>query len=308
MRIARAHAFGGPDKLAIDEIDAPAPGAGQIRIAVKAAGVNPVDWKLLSGKAPVLPPLPLTPGGDIAGVVDAIGEGVEGWKIGDRAFAHPGLTGGFAEAVVLDAAAAAPFTANVGFAEAAAVPLVSLTAWQGFVADGRDLAGLHVLVHNAAGGVGNAAIQIAKAKGARVTGSASEANAAFVKEQGADAVVDFRTSSVEAQARDVDVLLDLVGNSRETGLWTLVREGGSVQRIAGGADAPPTETVDGVRAYKVRVRPNGAQLREIAALLAKGGLRPHVEASFAFDDVQQALRVSMGGRVRGKIVLTLAAL
>ncbi len=130
MRIARAHAFGGPDNIVIDEISAPEPGPGQVRIAVHAAGVNPVDWKLLSGKAPVLPPLPLVPGGDIAGVVDAVGEGVEGWSVGDRAFAHPGLTGGFAEAVALPASAVAPMPDGVSFAEAAALPLVSLTAWQ----------------------------------------------------------------------------------------------------------------------------------------------------------------------------------
>ena len=306
MRIARAHEFGGPEKVVIDEIAAPEPEAGQIRIAVKAAAVNPVDWKLLSGKAPVLPPLPLVLGGDVAGIVDAVGDGVDTWSVGDRVFAHPGLTGGYTEGIVLDASFVAPMPKAASFIDAAAVPLVALTALQGFLADGRDLSGLHVLVHNAAGGVGNAAVQIAKAKGAKVTGTASAANADFVRSLGADNVVDFRETDVGSCPSDVDILMDLVGNSQETGMWSLIKSGGSVIRIAGGAKAPPEETVDGVRAYKVRVRPNGDQLAELSAMMDAGKLKSSIEQSFAFDQVEQALRASMGGHVRGKIVLVVA--
>jgi NADPH:quinone reductase-like Zn-dependent oxidoreductase len=306
MRAARAHRFGSEEALAIEEIDAPEPGAGQIRIAVRAAGVNPVDWKLLSGKAPVSPPLPFTPGGDVAGVVDAVGPGVEGWSPGDRVFAHPGLMGGYVEAIVLPAAYAAPIPEAVGYDEAAATPLVALTALQGLEADGRNLNGLHVLVHNAAGGVGNAAVQIAKARGARVTASASAAKEAFVKGLGADIVADFRTATLEGRARDVDILMDLVGDSKESGLWALVRDGGSVIRVAGGAAAPAEETVDGVRAYKMRVRPNGEQLREIASLMERRQLRTHVEQRFPLSRVPAALAASKGGRTRGKIVLVVS--
>jgi NADPH:quinone reductase-like Zn-dependent oxidoreductase len=302
MKIIRAHAFGGPETLVVDDVATPEPGPGQIRLKVQAIGVNPVDWKLLSGKAPVLPPLPLVPGGDVAGVVDAVGDGVEGWRVGAPAFAHPGLMGGYAEAIVVDADKCAPSPVGLGAAEAAGLPLVALTALQGLLADGRDLAGLDVLVHNAAGGVGSVAVQIVKARGGRVTGSASAANADYVRGLGADAVVDFRDAPPVGPAR-FDVLLDLVGNSQESGLWALVRPGGSVIRIAGGAKAPDVEDVDGLRAFKVRVRPNGAQLREIAALVEAGSLRVELAATCPFARFADALRASMAGHVRGKIVI-----
>lgn len=304
MKIIRAHAFGGPEQLTIDEVDLPEPGPGQLRLRVRGIGVNPVDWKLLSGKAPVLPPLPLVPGGDVAGTVDAVGQGVEGWEVGDPAFAHPGLMGGYAEAIVLDAAKCAPLPAGLDPAQAAGLPLVALTAWQGLLADGRDLSDLHVLVHNAAGGVGSVAVQIVKAKGGRVTGTASAANAAYVRELGAAEVVDFRVEQPESWEPKVDVLLDLVGNSQESGLWSLVKPGGSVIRIAGGPKAPDFEEVGGVRAYKVRVRPNGAQLREIAALVEAGLLSLEIAETHGFEQAAEALRASMSGHVRGKIVIT----
>lgn len=303
MRIVRAHGFGGPEQLMVEEIEAPQPGPGQVRIAVEAASVNPVDWKLLTGKAPVNPPLPLVPGGDVAGIIEAVGPDAGGWKVGDSVMALLGLTGAYAEAVVTDAAYIAPLPKGLSHAEAAGLPLVALTAWQGFAADGRALASLHVLVHNGAGGVGNAAIQIAKARGARVTATASEANAAFVRDLGADVVVDFRSTRIEGRARDVDILLDLVGNSRETGMWALVRDGGSVIRIAGGADAPANAEEDGVRAYKVRVRPDGAQLKEIGGLAERGLVRTVIAATYALADAAQALAHSKSGHVRGKIVL-----
>lgn len=303
MKIIRAHDFGGPDRLVIDDIALPVPGPGQLRLRVQGIGVNPVDWKLLSGKAPVLPPLPLVPGADVAGTVDAVGDGVEDWKVGDRVFVHPGLMGGYAESILVDAAACAVSPKGLSAAQAASLPLVALTAWQGLAADGRDLDGLHVLVHNAAGGVGMAAVQIIKARGGRVTGTASVANADYVRALGADAVVDFRTEPLDGHARDVDILIDLVGNSQESGLWSLIRPGGSVIRIAGGPKAPDFEEIDGVRAYKVRVRPNGAQLREIAALADRGALKVEIARTFPFIQAADALRVSMDGHVRGKIVL-----
>jgi len=305
MQIVHAHEFGDPGKLVLEDVPAPNPGPGQVRIAVRAAGVNPVDWKLLSGKAPVLPPLPLVPGGDIAGTIDAVGEGVDGWVVGDPVFCHPGLTGGYAGQVVVASDAVARLPAKLGFAEAAALPLAALTALQGFAADGRPLSGLHVLVHGAAGGVGTMAVQIARAEGAKITATASPANAGFITGLGANRVVDFRSEAVADQPQDVDVLLDLVGNSQETGLWALVRQGGSVIRIAGGASAPPVEEVDGVRGYKVRVRPDGDGLARIAALAGDGSLRPVVEHRFPLVQAAEALRLSMSGHVRGKIVLTL---
>lgn len=306
MKTVRAHGFGGPEQLQLDEVADPQPGLGQVRIRVKAVGVNPVDWKLMSGKSPVPIDLPLTPGGDVAGTVDAVGEGVTDFAVGDDVFALLGLTGAYAEAVVTDAANVAPKPANLGFEEAASLPLVALTAWQGFVADDRDLSGLNILIHNGAGGVGMAAIQIAKARGAYVLASASLANADYVKSLGADEVVDFRVTPVSDTEQKYDIMLDLAGNPEAMELWSLVKTGGSVIRIAGGADAPKLADEGGLRVYKVRVRASGEQLAEIGKLVENGAIRTEVARKFALAEAADAQRLSQTGHVRGKIVLQVA--
>ena len=305
MKTVRAHEFGGPEQLHYEDAPAPTPAAGQVRVKVRAMGVNPVDWKLLTGKSPVQVPLPHTPGGDIAGTVDAVGEGVTSWSVGDEVYALIGLMGAYAEQVVTDAANLARKPEALGFVEAASLPLVALTAWQAFADDGRELDGLHVLVHNGAGGVGNAAVQIAKARGARVLATASPANAGFVQALGADQVVDFRTTPVDGFARDIDLMLDLVGNPQATELWALVKPGGSVVRVAGGADAPRLADEGGIRLIKTRVRPNGEQLAEIARLVESRQLRPEISRTFPLEHAADAQRLSRDGHVRGKIVLTL---
>ena len=305
MKRIAAYEFGGPEQLRYEDAPSPEPGEGRVRVKVRAFGVNPVDWKLLTGKAPVPIALPHTPGGDIAGVVDSVGDGVADWKVGDEVFALIGLMGAYAEQVVTDAEFLARKPGNIDFRQAASLPLVALTAWQAFADDGRDLAGLHVLVHNAAGGVGNAAVQIAKARGARVLATASEANADFVRGLGADRVVDFRTTPVDGFARDIDIMLDLVGNPQANDLWALVKPGGSVVRVAGGADAPRLAEEGGIRLIKTRVRPNGEQLAEIAGLVERGQLRPEVSRTFALEQAAEAQILSRDGHVRGKIVLTL---
>jgi NADPH:quinone reductase-like Zn-dependent oxidoreductase len=305
MKILRAHDFGSPDKLQLEDVPAAEAGPGQVRITVKAAGVNPVDWKLLSGKAPILPPLPHVPGGDVAGVIDQVGEGVSGFVGGDAVFALIGLTGAYAGSVVVDAASVAQMPAGLDFVQAASMPLVSLTAWQAFAEDGRDLSGLHILVHNGAGGVGNAAIQIAKARGARVTATASAANADFVRGLGADKVVDFRVTDVDGYPDRFDIMLDCAGNPQANDIWALISSGGSVIRIAGGADAPRAAEDNGLRVHKIRVTPNGAQLAEIAALAKIGKIRTEIAQIFPFKEAINALRLSMEGHTRGKIVLVL---
>lgn len=305
MKRVSIHDYGGPEQLVYEDAEAPVAGAGQLLVKVAASSVNPVDWKIRSGATRAMMdfPMPLVLGGDIAGVVAAVGEGVTGWAVGDEVFALTGLVGAYAEYVALDAAIVARKPAGVSFEQAAALPLVALTAWQAFAEDGRELRGKHVLVHNASGGVGSVAVQIAKAAGARVSASASEKNAPFVRGLGADAVVDFRTSPVDVLAKDVDILLDCVGNSAAFALWPLVRAGGSMIRLGGGADdAKPAEAA-GVRILKIRVRPNAAQLAEIAALVEAGALRPVVGEVLPLAEVAKAHMASQGGHVLGKIVL-----
>lgn len=303
MKVQQIREWGGPDQLNLEEVTDPSVGPAQVLVATRALGVNPVDWKLLTGKAPVLPPLPHIPGGDIAGVVEAIGDGVSGFSVGDRVFGLIGLMGAYAEKLSVDPAVLAAIPAGMDFATAAALPLVSLTAMQGLLADGRPLGDLDILVHGGAGGVGMAAIQIAAAEGARVTASASAGKADFVRGLGAGRVVDFRSGDTGLAAGSFDVLVDLVGDSQEAGLWQLVRSGGSVIRIAGGATAPAEEEVDGVRAYKVRVRPDGRHVARVASLFEAGKLVVLIEERFAFEDAAKALEQVKAGHVTGKLVL-----
>ncbi|MDT3670189.1 MAG: NADP-dependent oxidoreductase [Aromatoleum sp.] len=308
MKAVRYHDYGGPEVMRVEDVSVPAVGAGEVLVRVEASSVNPVDWKVRSGAARAILqfPFPIVPGGDIAGVVEAVGEGVTGFGKGDEVFGLVGMVGACAEFVAVDAAKLARKPASLSFEEAASLPLVALTAWQGFFADGRDVSGKKVLVHNAAGGVGSAAVQIAKAKGARVVATASPKNAEFVRFLGADEVVDFRTTPVSRCAQDIDVLLDLVGDPKAIELWALVKPGGVVIRIAGGADAAALAEEGGLTIVKTRVKPDGAQLAQIAALVDAGKVRPVVATTLPLSEIAAAHELSRGGHVRGKVVLRVA--
>lgn len=305
MKRVAIYDFGGPEQLVYEDAERPVPGPGQVLVRVGACSVNPVDWKIRSGaaRAVVRDPLPAILGGDLAGTIESLGDGVTDWSVGDAVYAQVGLLGAYAEYVAVDASALGRKPDDLTFVEAASLPLVALTIWQGFDADGRDLSGLKVLIHNAAGGVGTIGVQIAKALGAYVVGTASAANADYVAQLGADEVVDFRTTDVASRGRDIDILVDLVGSADALALWSLVKPGGSVIRIAGGADAAPFEEKDGLRAYKIRVRPDGAQLTRIAGLVEQGRIKPEVARVFPLAEAAAAHVISQAGHVRGKIVL-----
>jgi NADPH:quinone reductase-like Zn-dependent oxidoreductase len=277
-----------------------------VLVTVKAVSVNPVDWKVAAGALKALPnfALPQTPGGDIAGSVAALGEGVEGLAVGDAVYAFIGLTGAYAEQVAVSATSVARKPENLSFEEAAAMPLAALTAWQGLLADGRDLTGLHVMVHGAAGGVGVATVQIAKAKGARVTATASAKNAALIQALGADAVVDYRATPVAQAAKDVDIVLDCVGDSLGFSFWTLINAPGTLARVAAGRDDTKPAEAAGVKVLQVRVQPNAGQLGELAALAQAGEFQPVVAKLFALDEVRDAWALSREGHTVGKIVMT----
>lgn len=307
MKAVQYHAFGGPQVMQVEEVAVPVVAGGEVLVRVKATSVNPVDWKVRSGAASAIVqfPMPIIPGGDLAGVVEQVGAGVTGFKVGDEVFALVGLMGASAELVAVEATKLAHKPSNLTFEEAASLPLVALTAWQGFFSEERDVAGKVVLIHNAAGGVGSVAVQIAKARGARVIATASPKNADFVRALGADEIVDFRTTPVSSRQQEVDVLMDLVGDQAAVELWRLVKQGGTVIRIAGGADAEALAQEGGLSIIKTRVRPNGEQLAQIADLIEAGKVRPSVAEILPWEQIAEAHEMSKGGRVRGKVVLTL---
>jgi NADPH:quinone reductase-like Zn-dependent oxidoreductase len=212
MRAVRIHRYGGNDEVRLDDLPTPSPGPRDLLVRVRAASVNPVDFKIRDGKVKVLLPyrMPLTLGNDLSGVVEAVGNEVSRFRAGDAVFARldKQRIGAFADYALVDEAAAAAKPARLGHVEAAAIPLVGLTAWQALRDLGRLERGQKVLIHAGSGGVGTFAIQLAKQLGATVATTASERNAALVRELGADVVIDYKTTRFEDAIADYDLVFD----------------------------------------------------------------------------------------------------
>jgi NADPH:quinone reductase-like Zn-dependent oxidoreductase len=311
----------------------PAPlGARDVRIAVHAASVNPVDWKIREGKAKVLLPyrFPLVLGNDCSGVVLEVGAEVKAFKPGDAVYSRLGKDriGAFAEEVVADEGNVAPKPARLSHAEAASLPLVALTAWQALVDVAKVQPGQTVLVHAGAGGVGSAAVQLARHLGVKVIATASAKNLELVRGFGADTVVDYNTQRFEEVARDVDAVLDGVGQENVLRSFRCVRPGGIVISITDGPDLAfareygvtpflwPVFWLLGAKANRAARRhharyrywfmiPNGEQLRHLTTLVDQGVLRPHVDRVFPFAQTKEAVEYAESGKARGKVVVSL---
>lgn len=301
MKAVRYHQNGGPEVLKYEDAPRPVMHADEVLVRVHAAGVNPIDWKMRSARARSFP---LTPGYDISGVVEAAGEKVTGYKAGDEVYAMLPLSrgGGYAEFAVASAEELAPKPKSIDHVHAAGVPLAALTAWQALVDKADVQAGQTVLVHAGAGGVGHFAVQIAKAKGAKVIATASEKNRAFLKEIGADEVVDYTAVKFEEVVKDVDIVLDCVGGDTLARSYGVPKKGGTLVTIAGALDETKLSE-RGVKGIRMLVTPNGAQLREIGALIDAGKIKPHVSETFELAEAAKAQELSEKGRTRGKIVL-----
>ncbi|MEV5832966.1 NADP-dependent oxidoreductase [Nocardia sp. NPDC052112] len=287
--------FGGPEVLEIVEVDRPSAGPGEVVVRVAATGMNAADWKLRSGLVRKLWDPPFTLGFDVSGIVDAVGAGVEEFRIGDEVYGMVlSRSGTYAEYVVAQADFLAPKPAILDHIHAAAVPTAALTAWQGLA---EVVAGQHVLVHAAAGGVGHFAVQIAKERGAYVIGTARAANHEFLRGIGADEVIDYTTSDFADVVRAVDIVFDLVGGDYGSrSLPVLAADGRLI-------DAQGNDAEDDPRYERLYVDPSGRDLRELAALLAAGRLRVEIDQVLPMADVVKAHHLIESGRVRGKIVL-----
>lgn len=289
--------------MRVESVPRPEPGPGKLLVAVRSAGINPVDWKIRDGQRRERMPLalPVTLGCDLCGtVIDAAG-GAGGFTDGDEVIATTGLYGAFADVVAVDAAQVAPKPVRLDPMGACCVPLAALTAWQALHLGGIAV-GQTVLVHAAAGGVGSFAVQIARALGARVVATASAANAEYVRSLGAAEVIDPRATRFEEAARDLDLVLDLLGGEAQDRSWGMLRPGGAlISTIAVPAEDDPRRA--GRRAARVGVRPVGAQLREIVGLIDANAVGVHVDAIYPMAAAADALEHSKRGHVRGKIAL-----
>src|ERR1043166_7148430 len=215
MKAVVIHKYGGPDVLKYEDVPRPEPQADQILVRVIAAGMNPVDGMIRSGMFAKEGnrPFPTILGGDVAGVVEKVGNKMTKFKAGDPVFAYVTLdnSGGYAQYALVTEREATPKPKSLTYVEAAAVPTVAMTAWQALIDTAKLSAGQTVLIHGGSGGVGSFAIQIAKARGAKVIATGSTANQDFLKQMGADVAIDYTKTKFEDVAKDVDVVLDTVG-------------------------------------------------------------------------------------------------
>jgi NADPH:quinone reductase-like Zn-dependent oxidoreductase len=307
IRKARFHRFGGPDVLRIEEVEASMPDALQVLVSVNAASVNPVDFKIRSGKYPAVKEdrLPYTPGRDVSGIVEKCGAQATRFKVGDAVVGMVGIGGGgYAEKAVLDEKAMALKPREIDYVHAAAIPLAGQTAWQGLFRYGQLKAGQSVLIHGGSGGVGHFAVQFAKAKGARVLTTVSTENLEFARSLGADVVIDYKKQRFEELAQDLDMVFDLIDGETRERSWKLLKKGGVLVTTL---TEPSQETAarHGVRAMRYTVEADGKELAEMLSLVTSGKVKPHVQKTYPLEEAAQALNSVEQGHSVGKIVITM---
>lgn len=302
MRAVRCHDYGGPEVLVVEEAPRPSPKPGEVLVRVHAAGVNPVDWKIRKGFMKAAAPLqfPYTPGFDLAGEVEAVGEGVSGFRKGQAVFGRG--TGTYAEYAVAPANQLALKPAKLSFEQAGAVNIGAVTAWAGLFDSARLQPGQQVLISGAAGGVGHFAVQLARWKGARVIGTSSAGNAEYVKGLGAEKVLDYRTTPPGSLGRTVDVVFDTVGGEAQAPLWNALKPDGIFVTIAGRI-TEETAKQHGARTAGVSAKTSTELLQKISDLIESGKLVPHVGKVFPLDQAAAAHTLSETGHGRGRIVL-----
>jgi NADPH:quinone reductase-like Zn-dependent oxidoreductase len=308
MRAIRQEVLGGPEVLREVEADRPAAGLSQILVRVHAAGLNPTDWKHRA-HAIFLGPPPFTLGWDVSGVVEATGFGVTLFKPGDEVFGmlpYPHGVGSHAEYVTATARAFAFKPANIDHVQAGALPLAALTAWQALNDTARLAPGQRVLIHAAAGGVGHLAVQIAKANGAYVIGTASAANHDLVRGLGADEMIDYHSTDFAEAVSDVDIVLETVGGDYPARSVRTLREGGVLVSLLPFKPEVATDAArKGVRTQVMLVEADHAGMTAIADLVEEGKLRPVIAATFPLADAAKAHARGDTGHVAGKLVLTM---
>jgi NADPH:quinone reductase-like Zn-dependent oxidoreductase len=311
MRAIRVGHFGGPEVLALVETESPEPAPGEVLVRVTAAGVNPVDLSVRSGAAgDRFGSPPYIPGWDVAGLIEAAGPGTGSFAPGDRVYGmprFPAMASAYAEQVTAPAAHLAAAPALIGDVAAAGLPLAGLTALQVL-----DLAGVvsgqRVLVHAAAGGVGHLAVQLAKARGAYVLGTARAAKHDFLRQLGVDEPIDYEAVAFEDVAKVIDLVIDTVGGDYGLRSLSVIRPGGMLVVIRGGVsdELAGAAAAAGVRAKNHLVVPDGPGLGRLAELVDGGKLTVVIDQLFPLARAADAHRSSETGRTQGKIVLSVS--
>ena len=306
MKAVVIHSYGGRDTLISEEVPVPEIAKDEVLIKVRAAGVNPVDWKVRAGYMKEMLPyeFPLILGWDVSGTVEKTGSEVTRLNAGDNVYGLADISrnGAYAEFIAMKADHVALKPESLDHVHAASVPLAALTAWQAIFSAADLSAGQKILIHAAAGGVGCFAVQLAKWKGAYILGTASARNRDFLLGLGADEVIDYTETQFEDVAVDVDVVLDAMGGETRERSWKTLRRGGVLVSILG----PPDENKAaefGVRSAGVFVQPDAEQLTAIAELIDNGLIKTVVTEVLPMADAARAHEMSETEHVRGKIVL-----
>lgn len=304
MKAAIIDEYGNNEVVRIADIERPEPQAGEMRVKVHAAGVNPVDWKIRNGAGQRLGlTLPIHLGGELVGTVETLGAGVDGFAPGDAVFGMV-HTGAFAEYAVAKAADMVRKPSNLDFVQAAALPLAGSTAWQAIFDEAGLTGGQRLLITNSSGGVGSLAVQFAKARGAHVTAVASARNEAFVRSLGADDFIDYTSQPFEQVARDMDVVFDTMGGETFQRAFQTLRKGGFMVTVVAFPGGEAERYGVGVkRSFTV---PSARNLTAIRELVEAGKVTPQVHTVLPLAEIRQAFALSESGRARGKIVLDIA--
>jgi NADPH:quinone reductase-like Zn-dependent oxidoreductase len=307
MKAVVAHQYGAPEVLKFEEVPRPEPKDDEALVRVIASAVNPADPLTLSGKyaKEFGTHLPLIPGYDIAGVVEKTGPNVTKLKAGDAVYGYPTFGGGWADYVTVKEQEVAAKPRSLSFVEAAAVPMGALTAWQALVDVAKLQPGQIILIHGGSGGVGGFAIQIAKARGARVIATASTANQDLLKQLGADVAVDYTKTRFEDVAKDVDAVLDPVGKDTLARSYGVVKKGGIVMSLVARPDPAELKKHE-IRGAAISVRPDADDLAEIAQLIDAGKIKPIVTQVLPLSEAIAAQEQAATHHTRGKIVLRIA--
>lgn len=305
MKAVRIRSFGGPEVLELADVEKPQPKDDEVLIRVRAASVNPVDYKIRSGTYPVVKQdqLPKVLGRDVAGEIERCGSAVRNFREGDTVYAMlDGGPGGYAEYVTVRADLVAPKPGQLDYRAAAAVPLAGLTAWQGLFDHGHLQPGQRVLIHGGAGGVGHLAVQFAKARGATVVATAGTQDIGFVKQLGADQVVDYMRERFEDEVRDVDLVLDLIAGETQERSWAILKDGGTmISSLARPSEAKARE--HHAHAENFVAHPDRDELIEIGRLIDAGRVHPHVSAVFELKEAAEAQVQLERRHAQGKVVL-----
>ena len=307
MKAVVAHEYGAPDLLKFEDVPRPEPQDDEALVRVIASSVNPADPLTLSGKyaKEFGTYLPLIPGYDIAGIVEKTGANVTKLKVGDAVYGYPTFGGGWAQYVTVKEWEVAAKPKSPTFVEAAAVPMGALTAWQALVDVAKLRPGQTILIHGGSGGVGSFAIQIAKARGARVIATASTANQDLLKQLGADVAVDYTKTRFEDVAKDVDAVLDPVGKDTLARSYGVVKKGGIVMCLVALPDRAELQK-RGIHGAAISVHPDAADLTEIAHLIDAGKIKPIVMQVLPLSEAIAAQKQAATHHTRGKVVLRIS--